>query len=465
MSLWLICVASLLTLYLVLALVVKPSVALGVVLPIAWIVPSWTVWDLGFESINVKTSVGVGMLLMYCFFPRATFPWRLVPCDYAMLSLFGVGTVSDFLHNGFDLTVPAIAYAEWIVPYLAGRLAFQNHDDVKWVWPVLAVVAIILGAVAVIEAWLGMNPYEWFFGLRPLEGVSRNAERWNIRRAYVTCLHPLYHGVLLCWMFAWTLHGAWRALQKRSGPLWLVAPLLGFFAPLATGSRGPFIGNFVVLAAAIFCAARRRRLPMTVAAGVLAFVFLFFQDRVFDFLDDWAGEFEHGKQAQSVSFDNQAEIVSSARARFTLFKIYWMPLTRAGLFGYGSNAVAQFPVNVPIGSEEAEAARTIWALDNSYIVLTLRFGYLGLIAFIALISLSLWQCKSVYDDDPLRSQALFAASLSGATLAVAGLIVGVWMPQDFGFPWLWGIGASSGLYYQVRHQRLKLKQIEAGLRS
>ncbi len=309
-----------------------------------------------------------------------------------------------------------------------------------------------------------MNPYEWFFGLRPLEGVSRNAERWNIRRAYVTCLHPLYHGVLLCWLFAWTVHGAWRALYKRSSPLWLVPPLLGLFAPLATGSRGPFIGNFVVLATMIFCAARRWRWPMSLAAGVLAVSFLFFQDRIFDFLDDWAGEFEHGKQAQSVKFDDQAEIISSARARFTLFKIYWEPMKRAGLVGYGSNAVAQFPVNVPIGSEEAEAARTIWALDNSYILLVLRFGFLGLASFLAMIGLSLWQCKAVYDDDPIRSQALFAASLCGATLAVAGLIAGVWMPQDFGFPWLWGIGASSGLYFQVRNQQIKLRRAEAELR-
>ncbi len=155
MSQWPLCVGSLLSLYLILAIAVRPSVALAVVLPIAWIIPSWTALDLGFASISVKTSVGIGTLLVYSFFPRATFPWRLVPCDYAILSLFGTHLLSDFLHNGLQWTIPAVAYCEWIIPYLAGRLAFQAQDDVKWAWPVLTVVAIILGGVAIIEAWLG----------------------------------------------------------------------------------------------------------------------------------------------------------------------------------------------------------------------------------------------------------------------------------------------------------------------
>jgi hypothetical protein len=184
-------------------------------------------------------------------------------------------------------------------------------------------------------------------------------------------------------------------------------------------------------------------------AGLLLAVFMVYQNQVFVLLDDWSGEFQRGRQASTVTFDEQAEKVSSARSRLTLFRIYWSPLTRAGLLGYGTGAVTGFPVNVPIGSEEAEAAKQIWALDNTFILITLRFGYLGLLFFVSLLGWSLWQLLKVHDLDPSRSTAAFSAALFGATAAVAWLIFGVWTPSDFGFPWLWGIGLSSGLYLSL----------------
>ena len=452
MALWLSAVGFLYFLYLMLAIRLRPSVALGIVMPLSWLFPAWTTLDVGIELLNIKAAVGIAMLVSYSFLPKATFPWRFVPADFALLGLVLVSLVSDFWHEGMQWTIPAVSYVEWILPYLAGRLAIQKREDLNWIWPVLAIVGLLLGIAAFLEAWLRMNPYEWIFGLRPLEGANREVVRWNIRRAYGPCFHPLYFGVLLCWLFAWSVHAGWRALLRRSNPIWLIPPFLGLIAPLATGSRGPFIGTLLVLACLVFCALRTWRWPLTMAAGFLLVVFMFYQNQIFVLLDDWSGEFQRGRQASTVTFDEQAEKVSSARSRLTLFRIYWSPLTRAGLLGYGTGAVTGFPVNVPIGSEEAEAAKQIWALDNTYILITLRFGYLGLFFFLSLLGWSLWQLLKVHDLDPRRSTAAFSAALFGATAAVAWLIFGVWTPSDFGFPWLWGIGLSSGLYLSLSPQ-------------
>jgi O-Antigen ligase len=450
MTLWLVIVGGLLTIYSILSLSIRPSVAIATILPIALLVPVWCGIDVGMDFLNVKTAVAIGMLLLYSLFPRATFPWRLVPCDYAVLAMVLVNLASDSWNSEPQWSIPLLAYAEWIVPYLAGRLAFQNREDMMWAWPSLAIVSMLLGAVSLFEAMSGLNPYEWVFGLRPFDGTIRNALRWNIRRAYATCQHPLYHGVLLCWLFTWLAFPAWRALNRQAGSIWLLPPLFGVFSPLATGSRGPFLGNFLILGIILFFAKRQWRKAMVVTTLAIFLLAFFNQDRIFDMLDDWSGEFDRGRQSQSVVIGEREEKVSSARARLTLFSIYKEPLLKAGLLGYGTAATTGFPVNVPIGSDEAEAARSIWSLDNAYLLMVLRFGYLGLIAFFAIIGVTVWQLIAVHDADPRRSQAVFAASLGAGTLAIAILVFGVWMPADFGFAWLWGVGASSGLYYQIR---------------
>jgi hypothetical protein len=450
---------SLFVLYLVLAIYSRPSLAIGIVLPLSWLFPCWTFYDAGIDRLSLKAALAIGMLCSYPFFPRAKFPWKLVPCDYAVLSLIAVGLISDIINDGWSLYLPVMAYVEWILPYLAGRLAFQEREDIEWAWPVLACVAIVLGVVSVIEAWSGVNPYELVFGLRPLDGANREAVRWGFRRAYAVCCHPLYQGVFLSWLFCWLVLPAWGALDRRSPIFWFLPAAFGFVAPLATGSRGPFMANGLVLVVCLFFYAKRWRKAFAAALGVVILALVIFQDKVFVFLDDWSGEFDRGRQAQSVSFDGDQEKVSSARARLTLFKIYWAPLTRAGLLGFGSESVSTFPVNVPIGSEEADAARAIWSLDNTYLLMTLRFGYLGLLCFVAIIVAALWQLLAVYDAEPNRTRSQFAATLAAGTFAVAWLIFGVWTPADFGFAWLWGIGAASGLYFQV----FRRKTIKPGM--
>ncbi len=447
MFVWLAVVLSFLTAYVVLAIWVRPSVAIAVVVPLSWLIPAWLSIDLGIEKLDVKTAVTIASLLLYSLLPRATFPWRLVPSDYAVLGLVVVHLLSDFWNSGMQARSIAFAYVEWIVPYLAGRLAFHNRENIRWIWPTVALVAVLLAVAAIFEAWAGFNPYEIVFGERPLEGTARNAMRWGFHRAYSTCLHPLYLGVLLCWLSGFLLYPAWRGLTGRSHIVWLLMPALGIIAPLATGSRGPFLGTFMVMIASIFCGWEKLRYGIAIVTVTLAVGFAIVQEPLFDALDRWSGETKQGRLLKKIELNDQVEKFSSARARLTLFKIFWTPLTRAGFLGYGTEALSTFPPNVPTGSDEVEAMRDIWSVDNTYILVTLRFGYLGLLSFVLLATTSLIQLVLVADADKKSSLNRFVAPLFGSLVATLALIFTVWMPAEIGFPLLWSFGASSGLFY------------------
>ncbi|MFK7738447.1 MAG: hypothetical protein AB8B50_20650, partial [Pirellulaceae bacterium] len=97
-------------------------------------------------------------------------------------------------------------------------------------------------------------------------------------------------------------------------------------------------------------------------------------------------------------------------------------------------------------------------IDNTYILLTLRFGYLGAGFFALAILLSLWQFFFIANRYRGRSIGSLAGCL-GATLFAASVVLAtVWMPPDIGFPFVWTLGASSGLMGSHLKGRLNLKR-------
>ena len=456
MILWFLSFGLLSLLFFVLAIQYRPQVALGVVVPLSWCVPAWSGFYVGQDFLNVRTMVAIIALGSYSFFPKATFPWRLVPCDYAVIALIIVNVLSDVLSSEGDWKTLPIAYIEWGIPYLAGRLAFQSAEDLVWVWRTLSFTAVFLSLMTIFEAFSGTNLFETIYGLRPLDETIRDQQRWGIRRAYGICLHPLYNGVLLCFLGGWLWIAGWLAMRRRVNRLWLLAPLslLGFFGPLATGTRGPFLAAFIVLMGAAMCYFRRLHWPGLGFCILLGLGMIVFQESIFMALDRWSGESYRGRRVDSVQFDDQNEKLSSARMRLTLFRIYKKPLLRAGLLGYGTDAVTPFPVNVPTGADEVRAMSEIFSVDNAYILLVLRLGYAGLMCFVAMEVLSLWQLIRVVQADPRRSMAIVAATLFGIVCSMMALLFIVWMPGEIGFPILWSLGAASGMYFNVRASKI-----------
>ncbi len=245
-SLWLTWVFCLWILFVVIARRSHPQLALGVAVPIAWLSPVWLQWTI-FQptsdtivgtGIDIKLGASIAMLITYCFFKRSTYPWRLVPCDWAMLGLVTVHLISDVHHQGPQWIILGRVYAEWYVAYLAGRLAFQYRIDISRFWPVVVGVAMCLGCVSAFEMGTGISPYEWLAGTIPDEGRPGVATRWGLRRAYGPTLNPIYFGSLQLLLFGWCLYAGIRAITARASWGWLIAPLLSVVGIVASGSRG-----------------------------------------------------------------------------------------------------------------------------------------------------------------------------------------------------------------------------------
>ncbi len=432
--------------FVVVSLLKRPQLALGVVIPVVWLVPVWPQIPTGMEGLNIRNAVSAGALIIYCFLPKATFPWRMLPCDWAMIFLLAFHIASDTWYVGFQLSSPVYGYVEWLLPYLCGRLALQHRDDLDGIWKALCMVGFVFTLAAFFEAWFRLNPFETVFDLRPEDRFNRDAVRWGLRRAYGPTMHPLYLGVVLCWFAGWWLFVAWRFFTDRSPRTWLLGAALGAFAPVATGSRGPVIGVLIVVFGFVFCFCKNLRLPASILLFLIGFSAIGFQDSLLSHFDKWSGEGKNDHNKVKVVFDNETLSISSARTRLLLFEIYWKALMQAGFLGFGTDAVSTFPVNVPLGRDEAAAIQKIWMVDNFYLLLTLRFGYLGLGAFTLVAGCSLWQLIRVRDSQSSTSIAGFSSAAFGSVTGVLILLWTVWMPGEIGFPLFWSFGLSTGLY-------------------
>ena len=82
-------------------------------------------------------------------------------------------------------------------------------------------------------------------------------------------------------------------------------------------------------------------------------------------------------------------------------------------------------------------------VDNAYILLTLRFGWVGGVCLVILFLTAIATGMSVYFE---RSDQLFPGVVACLLMVVAGFsLLLVFMSYDFGLPLLWTIGVLSGL--------------------
>ncbi len=429
----------------------RPAAGLAAV-PLAFALPVWVQWVL-FE-VPAGTIVGAGVPLKYAiailavsaypFLSKASFPLRLVPCDFAVLGLIATHCFSDFLNSGISWTPIVRAAAEWYFPYMAGRLALQSRGDWQTVWPIVAGVATVLGATAIFEAVTGINPYELLYGLRPLENTPRDAARWGIRRAYGPCLNPIYLGILQLVLFGWSLFAARMALRREAHSWWLLAPMLTVLGIACTGSRGPILGAMVVLTVIATIRFPKLRLPLLALILISGTIAVAQREQVIRLLERWSGESETLPN-KSVTIDDEQQKFSGTRSRLLMLDVYRIALKRSGFLGYGTEATTGFPLRVPLEGQEIETLRRVRYVDNSYALIMLRFGYLGVFFYASAGAMAVWQAlrlAAFYHGEASGTFALFiGASLTGGLAT----ILSVWLAPDFGFALIWTMGITSGM--------------------
>lgn len=455
---WWIIALGLIGLFVVISLIRSPQLAIGLVVAIAYVHPAWLILPLFSgppdsiygTGIDIKVIVGIGCLLLYCVMPGRTFPVRLVPCDLAVLALIFIHITSDALNDGLDWLVLGRAYVEWYLPYVAGRLAIQSREDVERIWKPLATVSIFLGCAAIFEALADINVFELYCGIRPTEGTPRSAARWNMQRAYGPCMHPIYFGVLQLLLLGWTGLATLRALSRRAAWPWVFSTLPCLAGIVATGSRGPIVGALFSFAALAFFLLPKSRLVMAGGLGMLLLIGIVNREAVVEQLENWSGE----RRFDDIQVDEETLAQSPTRNRINIFEVYKIALRRSGLTGFGTRAVSGFPINVPVGPREAETIKQTKFVDNEYILITLRFGFLGLGAFVAASILAVGQLLWVADKQADQLPKLFASCVAASLVGTLLALMTVWMPPDIGFGLLWTFGLASGLL--VAHQKGQL---------
>jgi len=428
-----------------------------VVVPLAWLAPVWIQWTL-FEStgdtivgtgIDVKLGTTIAVLVSYLFFKRSTYPIRLVPCDFAMIGLICVHGMSDLYYQGLQPIVLGRMYAEWWAPYVVGRIAFQYRADISRFWPLIAGVAIMLACMSALEMGLGSSWYEELFGARPTEGRLEIAMRWKLRRAYGPTLNPIYFGCLQLLLMAWTMYAALRAISNQASLAWLIAPVISCVGIVCTGSRAPMLGMVITIPALLYFRVPQFRWGLLAIALVGSLIVVSQREVLIKGLEQWSGEDRYVHKRVDVG-DGESKEYSTTRYRLLLLDVYKIAFQRAGLLGFGTEAVTGFPIHVPVGPREVETLHKLRMIDNTYLLITLRFGYLGLLCFASAAILAVWQLSVI--SVPLRHEniGLLTATLASSLLAILPVLFTVWMPQDYGFILIWSWGASSGMYLAHR---------------
>ncbi len=424
-----------------------PRSAVGIAVAIAIVLPVWVSQNLGGQPLDLRIAGTACALLMYLAHRDGTIRTKLVAIDFMVLGLVGVHCLADWYHDGFSFGVLLRAYGEWLLPYFAGRLTIQSMDDVRDLLPVVVVAGCALGGLSLIEAFNNFNPFESVFGERPVKGILRNAQRWGIKRSFGPTQHPIYFAALQLILMPWLLYAFSLAKRKQGPDWWLAGPFVCGLGIIVTGSRGPILAMPIMLYVAAVLVFKPWRKPLLFGGGACLVVGGLFFQPILNVIQGWSGELTHMKS--TILVDGEEVRYTGTMNRLHLLKVYRPAMQRAGLLGFGTEAVSGFPINVPVGPQDAETLKKVRYIDNAYVLMLLRFGWLGLLGFIAIgVSVLVSQIRLALM--PQRRGTQLFACLAGGTVAFLLTLMTVWMPHDFGFFYLWITGATAGRLAHLR---------------
>lgn len=437
---WLFSVISILCVWIYLLVRKGPVAALGAAIVLSFVIPVWLKLDIGGVPFNVRTFIAAFTMLGYVCHRDGRIRSRLTLLDCCVALIWICHVVSDSFATGVTPVLPFRAYGEWVLPYVVGRFAIRDRHDLPWIAPWVVGVIIFLSIMSCIESLTKINPFEIIFGNRPAELSNRDGMRFGFKRAFGPTTHAIFFGMLITVLMPWlTCRGRLLNSQRAT---WMTAfagvvSLAGLFFTMA---RTP--GVSVVLGGTLLVAIRFKsfRWPIGLFLAIVIGGFAAFPYELTDFISRWTGG---GDKTRLIVINDEAVVSSSSRSRLHYFKIYSESLVKAGLFGFGTEATKEFPLRIPGMPREYKSAQLFRPVDNGYILMTLRFGWVGggclLLLFLAAIGTGL----GLYFERP---DQLFPGAAACMLVVFAGFsLLLVFMHYDFGLPILWTIGILSGL--------------------
>ncbi len=420
------------------------TLALGIAVALSFAVPVWLEIPIAGMPFSVQTSIAAIFLLAFAI--RS--PWEIrtpiVLLDVAIAALVVLQTCSDTYHQGFPVANGLLAYGEWALPYVAGRFALRNSNNLEPLALVLSGIVIALSLGSVIESVFKINPWEIAFGERPLDGFSRTAGRFGFKRAYGPTLHPIFFGLLILILLPWTLalqNWAQNAIQRGVGIAGMIAGSIGI---LGSVSRAPFLGlvGFYAIFGLMWWKASRWILTVLCIGGC-GWAAFNFSEMVTAF-EHFGGE---ERRQTDLALDGHKVELSSVAHRVVMWQVFWPALSEAGALGYGTDATSVLPPKVPYLPKDEKTRERLKYVDNAYLMFGLRFGWTGMVLFsLLLLTAAVTAFRMAMD----RSAGVISGGLAAMTVALALNMITVWFSYDMGFEALWSFGVLAGLASQQK---------------
>jgi len=449
---WLACLLILLVVLAVTWWRAGPHRAIGVTVLLSLLVPSWVTYEILGFPIGIQIASAIAALGAYCLHPQAVFRVRLGVVDWAMIGMIAIHSCIDWSYQGFSWSVLMRAYGEWFVPYVAGRLAIRNADDIRALLPLMVTIVILFAVTATVQGLTGVDLAETVFGRGDVDRNVHGVLRWGIHRAFGPLKNPNYFGVLQLLLFPWSVYAAARAWNYGGPWWWLFLPVIsaaGVFFPMSRAAQGGLVVSGLL---AWLLTRKHWRMVIPLLAATIVVCIAWQSESTMNLLDAWSGDLRGWSNSrrtkpQTIKIDNEERRVTVTSARVHVIELYRVAMRKAGLFGFGTEAVTGFPVNVPVGQQDLDTLKRIWTVDNSFLLMGLRFGYLGLICFaVWCVGIAaIWVRMTVWGDPTTPGFKAFPATMAGVSIAMLVVLLTVWMPQDFGFWYVWIGGAASGL--------------------
>ncbi len=432
--------------------------ALGAGMAISLLAGTWFEITLFNTPVNVSVATAVILLIVYC-----THSWREIfrtinPLDGVIAALLVWHIVVDSYLDGDPLSVAALAYGQWMLPYAAGRYAFLHSNSLNKIAPVFTASVVIISLAAVYESLTSTNLWELIFTTVDDEVARARGMRYGILyRAIGPVRHPIFLGVVLLSMIPFLIEFCSRVNIARNQQItryaWVIAAVLGI---AATVSRGPILCVVIAAGFAIACVSRVARWSLATAAIAGLIAIAVNTDAAIRLFDSEGTGRETSRIIQ-VDEDSAPAITTSSRHRIFVIQVYGPIFIKGGMLGYGTNDSTGFPPrNLPGLPSDPTMRKQLGIVDNSYINVGLRFGWIGLALFIAsfvaaiTLSLRLTPVASTYF---FPSQSAPCYAFAGTLAAIMLEIATVFWSYDFAFWILFQMGCISGLASQCKLAR------------
>lgn len=414
---------------------VGPFAGVGCATVASFLFPTWVdITALGIEwDVRLATALISGAAALFLR-PKWMFD-RLSALDAMVLFICVWQVICEWKANGPSPGPIFQSYGFWMLPYVIGRCSVRTERDLSALAIAVAVVSTIFGAVAFLECLASFDIYAMIFGDRPgMEFRPKRILRWGHFRAEGPFDHPIFFGIVLTLLLPWCvwLLSLGRDRRKKTGLVGTIGNVVG---NLSTISRGPILA--MALGAVVTGVTRNWKLAaatLVLIVGSVATVML--NPSLLVLASRWIAELT-GERVELVVVDGKEQVSSSVLGRLVQAKAYGPAMQKGGMFGYGMTATSTFPPDIPEVPVDTLTGEQIPIVDNCYVLLTLRGGWVLGIAYFLLHVVALYQLVQAvrWGEDAWLSRLL-----AGAVVAHAFVSATVYSAYDYFFVFLWTIG-------------------------